>query len=78
MREELLPFDFVACELGTRPSGGDTPKHERISETGSSYILSIETDPLGALWRKPMELTAFSLFRNDTNALLCGRSMSSP
>lgn len=33
---------------------------------------------LGAMCRKPAELTAFSRLRRATNAVLCGKSMSRP
>jgi hypothetical protein len=37
-----------------------------------------DTDDLGAICKKPTELTAFNRFRRETKAELWGRSISRP
>ena len=41
-------------------------------------VSSSETHDLGAMCKKPAEFTAFKRLRRETNAVLCGSSISSP
>lgn len=77
--EEFGPLDLVAREFGSRRycySGTSA-----MTPTVSSVRLNKQgrwANGLGAMCRNPAELTAFSRFRREMKAELCGRSMSKP
>lgn len=69
MSKELLPFDvFPSTYFGT-PGICSAPV-AAVLNLDDSKNHKLYTYDLGAICRKPAELTAFSLFRRDTKAEL--------
>ena len=74
--KEFRPLDLVTCEFRSRRD-----RRNRTSAIVSRFCWDDKerrADGLGAMCRNPAEFTAFSRFRREMKAELCGRSMSKP
>lgn len=60
-----------------RATRGETALYSENIITSSKTVLG-STHDLGAICRKPAELTAFRRLRRDTKAELCGKSIKIP